>query len=107
MNTIFAVARTDNAMDARLYDIFANIEGVTHFIPPAIFSQKDQYESVLDKLFNVIIDAGITSFLMASRYDSSLNATNYLKKDKNYYAILTDHWYTISAKINSIFEELK
>ena len=107
MNTIFAVARTDNATDARLYDIFANIEGVTHFIPPAIFSQKDQYESVLDKLFNVIIDAGITSFLMASRYDSSLNATNYLKKDKNYYAILTDHWYTISAKINSIFEELK
>ena len=105
LNTIFTVARSESAADTRLYDIFANIENVKYFIPPEHFNQKDRCDHMLDKLFNVIIDAGITSFLMASRYDTSLNASNYLKKDKNYYAILTDHWYTISTKINDIFKE--
>ena len=107
MSILFSVARTESASDSRLYDIFSDIEGVSYFIPPDIFNQKDRYDDILNKLFNVIIDAGITSFLMASRYDASLNATNYLKKDKNYYAILTDHWYTISTKIKNIFEEIK
>ena len=107
MNTIFAVARTDSASDSRLYDIFTNIDNVPYFIPPEIFNEKDRYDDVLDKLFNVIIDAGITSFFMASKYDTSLNATNYLKKDKNYYSILAIHWRTISSSINRIFEELK
>ncbi len=107
LNTIFAVARTDSASDSRLYDIFANIDNVSYFIPPEIFNEKDRCDDVLNKLFNVIIDAGITSFLMASAYDTSLNATNYLKKDKNYYSILAIHWRTISASINRIFEELK
>ena len=107
LNTIFAVARTDSASDSRLYDIFANIDGVSHFIPPEIFNEKDRYDDVLDKLFNVIIEAGITSFMMASGFDTTLNATNYLKKDKNYYSILAIHWRNISASINRIFEELK
>ena len=107
LNTIFAVARTDSASDSRLYDIFSNIDGVTHFIPPEIFNEKDRYDDVLDKLFNVIIESGITSFMMASRFDTTLNATNYLKKDKNYYSILAIHWRNISSSINRIFEELK
>ena len=107
LNTIFAVARTDSASDFRLYDIFANMDNVTHFIPPEIFNEKDRYDDVLDKLFNVIIEAGITSFMMASGFDATLNATNYLKKDKNYYSILAIHWRNISASINRIFEELK
>ena len=107
LNTIFAVARMDSASDSRLYDIFANIDGVSHFIPPEVFNEKDRYDDVLDKLFNVIIEAGITSFMMASGFDTTLNATNYLKKDKNYYSILAIHWRNISASINRIFEELK
>ena len=107
LNTIFAVARTDSASDSRLYDIFANIDGVSHFIPPEVFNEKDRYDDVLDKLFNVIIEAGITSFMMASGFDTTLNATNYLKKDKNYYSILAIHWRNISSSINRIFEELK
>ena len=107
LNTIFAVARTDSASDSRLYDIFANIDGVSHFIPPEIFNEKDRYDYVLDKLFNVIIEAGITSFMMASGFDTTLNATNYLKKDKNYYSILAIHWRNISANIDRIFEELR
>ena len=37
---------------------------------------------------------------MASRYDSTLTATNFLKKDKNYYGILADHWPTIQMEIS-------
>ena len=49
-------------------------------------------------------NAGITSFSMASRYDSTLTATNFLKKDKNYYAILDDHWASLRGDIKRIFE---
>ena len=31
---------------------------------------------------------------------------NYLKKDKNYYAILYDHWHTIRFDIKRIFDEI-
>lgn len=99
LTTIFAAARSDNATDSRLYDIFSNIDGISYFVPPQVFSQKDQYDTLLDQLFTVIINAGITSLSMASRYDTTLTATNFLKKDKNYYAILDDHWTTIHSEI--------
>jgi len=107
LDVIFSAARTDSVLSGRLYDIFSNIEGVKYILPPEIFLQKDHYDAVLDQLFSVIINVGVTSFLMASRYDTALNATNYLKKDKNYYAILADHWSTIQADINRIFSSLK
>lgn len=99
LSTIFAAARSDNATDSRLYDIFSNIDGISYFAPLQVFNQKDQYDALLDQLFTVIINAGITSFSMASRYDTTLTATNFLKKDKNYYAILDDHWPTIRSEI--------
>lgn len=107
LDTVFAYARTESPSDGRIYDIFSNIEGVTHIIPSEIFIQKDRYDPILDQLFSVVINAGITSFAMASRYDTTLNATNYLKKDKNYYAILADHWLTIQADIKRIFADMK
>lgn len=106
LDIIFTAARSDSATDSRLYDIFANLEGVSYFLPPAVFSQKDQYDAVLDQLFTAIINAGITSFSMASRYDSALTATNFLKKDKNYYAILDDHWASIYGDIKRVFESI-
>lgn len=104
LDTIFAAARSDNATDSRLYDIFTNLENVSYFIPAAVFNQKDKYDAILDQLFTTIINAGITSFSMASRYDSTLTATNFLKKDKNYYAILDDHWASLRGDIKRIFE---
>lgn len=106
LQTIFNAARTDNANDAALYDIFSNINNITFILPPAVFSQKDLYDATLDQLFNVIINAGITSFSMASQYDSTLTATNFLKKDKNYYSILRNHWASINGDINRILSPL-
>lgn len=103
LSTIFSAAQTDDTTDSRLYDIFSNIDGVSYLIPPSIFDQKDEYDALLDRLFGTIIDVGITNFSMASRYDTTLTATNFLKKDKHYYAILGDHWSTLRREINDIF----
>lgn len=105
IQAIFNASRNDNSADA-LYDIFSDIEGVDYFLPPALFASKDAYEAVLDKLFNTIINVGIVSFSMASTYDSTLTATNYLKKDKNYYTILRTHWATIHNDIQRIFADI-
>lgn len=106
IQAIFNASRNDNSSDA-LYDIFSDIDGVDYFLPPALFASKDAYEAVLDKLFNTIINVGIVSFTMASNYDSTLTATNYLKKDKNYYTILRTHWATISNDIQRIFSDIQ
>ena len=105
LNAISATSKSDYGSE-RLYNIFANIEGVRFFIPPEIFQQKDIYDSTLDRLFDVIIKAGSISYSMALRHDQALNATNYLKRDVNYYAILADHWPTMSGDIKRIFDEI-
>ena len=73
--------------------------------PPELFEQKDKFDNLLDKLFEAIIGAGAISFAMASHYDTTLNATNYLKKDKNYYSILDSHWSSMLApKIKEVID---
>lgn len=61
----------------------------------------------MSKLFSVIIEAGITSYSIECRHDSTLTATNYLKKDKNYYDILGAQWSRIHEDINRIFDEIQ
>lgn len=102
LSIVFDAARREAVTDSRLYDLFSNLGGVSHLFPATLFNQKDRYDAVLEQLFNVIINAGITSFAMASRYDNTLTATNFLKKDKNYYGILADHWSSIRFEISKI-----
>lgn len=106
LDTVFTAARSDSTTDSRLYDIFSNLDGISYFIPNTVFCQKDQYDALLDQLFTTIINAGITSFSMASLYDPTLTATNFLKKDKNYYAILEVHWAAICGDIKRIFKDV-
>lgn len=56
-------------------------------------------------MFNLTIEAGIRCYTMAKRHDNKLNATNCLKKDKNYYVILSDNWTTLSVKIKEILSQ--
>ncbi len=102
LQSVFRYARSENAAAAEVYDIFANIDGVQHFLPPSVFAEKNAYENVLVQLFNVIINAGVLNFSIEAAHDSTLTATNYLKNDKNYYKILCFQWATISAEINRI-----
>lgn len=105
LDTVFTAGCRDNGTDAKLYDIFSNLDDISYLIPPSVFAEKNRCDTVLNALFNVIINAGITSFSMAVRYDNTLTATNFLKRDKNYYAILSDQWVAIREKIKNIWEE--
>lgn len=106
IQAIFNASRMENPVEL-LYDIFSDIEGVDYLFPPAVFASKDEYEAVLDTLFNIIIEAGIISYTMASENDSTLTATNFLKKDKNYYTILRTHWKSIQTQINKVFADIQ
>lgn len=105
LSIVFTAGCQDNTNEAKLYDIFSNLEGVTYLIPQSVFAEKDKCDAVLNALFKIIINAGITSFSMAVRYDNTLTATNFLKRDKNYYAILSDQWTMICENIKNIWKE--
>ncbi|MCH5185444.1 MAG: hypothetical protein J1F64_04885 [Oscillospiraceae bacterium] len=79
---------------------------INGLLPDSLFSDKEKYDAVLDKLFYAIIEAGIISYSMACHYDPTLTASNYLKKDKNYYNIIEAHLSTILEKINDIFNSI-
>lgn len=107
LQTIFATACSEAASNSEiLSSIFRNINGIQYFLPPTLFNQKDEYDTVLDKLFTTIINAGVISFSMASRYDPKLTATNFLKKEKYYYVILSDHWASLSRDIDEILKPI-
>lgn len=105
LNTVFATGHRDNSNETRLYNVFSNLDGVMYLIPPSVFAEKDRCDAVLNALFKVIINAGITSFSMAGRYDNTLTATNFLKRDKNYYEILSDQWAMICENIKKIWKD--
>lgn len=106
LTPIFGSSSSESITDA-LYETFRDLGQLQYFIPPQVFDDKEQYDKILSKLFSVIIEAGITSYSIECRHDSTLTATNYLKKDKNYYDILGAQWSRIHEDINRIFDEIQ
>lgn len=100
-----AMARTSDAAMSSLYDIFKNLDGLTCFLPSDLFVEKDKYDGILDRLFNTVINAGITAYSIARNFDSTLTATNFLKKDKNYYDIISIQWSTMKNDVIRIMQE--
>ena len=94
----------DNISDT-LYETFRDLGQLTYLLPPELWKNKDKYDEVLSKLFSVVIKAGISCYSIECRHDSTLTATNYLKKDKNYYNILADQWDNIINEVNRIYGE--
>ena len=103
LQVVFNASRSENAAESGVYTVFENLDGIQTLLPSQLFVQKDRYEAVLDRFFNTIIDAGITSFMMASNYDATITPTNYLKKDKSYYGILREHWARLRFDITNIW----
>ena len=90
----------------QLFDIFKNLDSVNSLLPPSVFMNKSEYDEVLYDLFMAIINSGIISYMMASRYEEGLIISNYLKKDKNYYSILESQWPILEPRIRAIFSNL-
>lgn len=99
-------ASLSESLSDTLYETFKDIGQLQYFLPPQVFANKNQYDSTLSKLFSIIIETGITSYSFASQYDSTLTATNYLKKDKNYYNMISMQWSRTVDDISRIFSEI-
>lgn len=104
VQTIFNCAKGDS-QKSMLIDICKDLTGVETVLPKGLLNNKTNYESILSKLFNTILQVGQFTFSQALKYEEGLNATNYLKKDANYYSILESGWLMISPSIKTIFKE--
>ena len=89
------------------YEILKNMDGVKYIFPHELFSNKDEYDKMLERLFNIIISEGNREYRSAKRKDSQLTATNFLKSDKSYYEIVSPNWLDIKPEIKKIFGEIK
>lgn len=109
LSPLFRRGHSSQNISSELYDVFKNLENINYLIKPEVFNNKNQCDCILNRLFGIIIEAGITSFVFESRYDPSLNATNYLKRkeEDSYYSILSSQWSRIKSDINTIFHEFQ
>jgi len=106
LDNIFNASRSDN-FTSQIYDGLKDLSGWNSILPAKIFEDKNKYDEVLYKLFMLIINAGSGHYSIAMEWEEGLNATNYLKKDKNYYSILKSQWASsLQAGIKQIFESL-
>ena len=77
-----------------------------NIFPKKLFENKDEYDKILYKLFEIIIFAGSKYYSIKKEADNTLTESNFLKKDSNYYAIIKTEWRYISRDIISIFSKL-
>lgn len=98
-------SRDDSAMPF-LFDIFKNLGEIDHLFTSELFNNKEKLHKTLKKLFDAIINDGVKTFKSDLRNNRGLVATNYLKEESNYYAIISDNWDDLQERINSIFSEL-
>lgn len=101
LTIIFSNIR-EGSYSTHFYDIFRDIESVTTLFSPELFNNKDELDNKLYDLFDAIIKSGRRCYSNDKRFDSSLNESNYLKKDNNYYSILKTEWDTLQEKIYNI-----
>lgn len=105
IKVIQSCAKSDNhKLD--LVTICENLDCVDSILPRELFTNKTNYEIILYDLFSEIIHAGFVLFnAVKSKDDTSLNATNFLKKDSSYYEILKSNSYFLNSSIRKIFKK--
>ncbi len=89
----------------KCYDIFRNLDDIDTLFDKNLFNDKDKLDEVLYKLFDAIIKEGRKLYSYKKEADSTLNESNFLKKDFNYYSILKKGWDEFPEKIRSAFGE--
>lgn len=104
LKTVFEHVNKEKAYDDYYYGIFKELEDTASILPKKIFENKDKYDEILYKLFEVIISSGRHYYSIKKESDSTLNETNFLKRDGNYFAILKSDWDNIESKIIEIFK---
>jgi hypothetical protein len=106
LRIFFEHSTGSRAYDDYLYDLFSDIGEQTSWLPKTLFNDKDNYDKAAYKLFEAIIISGFRYYLVVHHSDSTLNETNFLKQDQNYYAIVEGDWSELSEKIDQIYGEI-
>lgn len=100
--SIIAHAGEEGFYDSYLYPVLNNYDNLPHFIKPEVFNNsKDELDSFLFNLFERLVKEGYKSYESAHSYDPSLNETNYLKKDSNYFKLLKQSWYDLEESLKN------
>lgn len=89
---------------SEVYKMLRNLGDMKFLLPLKLYT--DAYDATLNKLFDAIIEEGITIYSLRSDQNKSLTAANFLKKDENYYLILQLRWSTLRNKIHTIFSDI-
>ena len=104
LKVIFRGIGDSDIYKSNLLEICKNLNNVNSILPKALFQNKEEYEKVLDELFELIIDRGYTVYTIhRDANDDALNPSNYLKRDQNYYEILKSNWRNFDSEIQIIF----
>ena len=107
MKVVFDYTNREKSYDDYFYDIFKDIEGYRNIFPKKIFENKDKYDELLYRLFEIIIFAGSKYYNIKKEADITLSESNFLKRDSNYYSILKTEWRYIAKQITDILDEFK
>ncbi len=93
----------DGESSKACYDIFKNLDDIDTLFGKDLFGDKDKLDEVLYKLFDVVIKEGRKLYSNRKDNDSTLNESNFLKKDFNYYSILRSGWDEFPEKMQNAF----
>lgn len=104
MRIVFDELRHEGNSERRIYNVFADLGELKYLFPTEVFQNKDQYEELLSELFELMIDVGSNYFFAAKDNDNALTPANFLKKDSNYYKILSTNWGKVSREIKKVLK---
>ncbi|MBE5749164.1 MAG: hypothetical protein E7344_06030 [Clostridiales bacterium] len=107
LKIIFEHVNKEKAYDNYYYDIFKELDEIKTLIPKKLFNDKDKLDSLLYNLFKIIITSGRRYYSTKKEHDNTLNETNFLKKDSNYFSILKHDWEEIESKICQTFTSIE
>lgn len=96
---------SSSALETLLKDL-SELGEVRYILPENIFLQKDCYNRVLEELFNAFIDFSYTIYNFTHGKDPTVTASNFLKSDRNYYAIISFQWFNVKSRIKQIFDSI-
>lgn len=97
---------SDDSYKTKYYDIFRDISTIPSLFSASLFSDKDKLDDFLYQLFDIIIKCGRKCYSSDKKYDQTLNESNYLKKDTNYYLILKSEWDLLVEKITDAYNNI-
>ncbi|MBE6649816.1 MAG: hypothetical protein E7613_00750 [Ruminococcaceae bacterium] len=72
LKVLFEYTNKEKSYDDYFYEFFKNLDGYNSIFPKRLFENKDMYDNILHKLFEIIIFAGSKYYSIKKEADSTL-----------------------------------